>query len=85
MKVVIERLPSNKATAGEITIKTLKESEFTFDYLTSCVNEVISSGKFPDSFKFSNILPVHKKKDPTDKCNYRPVNILPLLSKVFEK
>ena len=28
---------------------------------------------------------VHKKKDPTDKTNYRPVSILPLLSKVFEK
>ena len=85
VKEVIERLPSNKATAGEIPIKILKESEFTFEYLTSCVNEAISSGKFPDSLKLSNIVPVHKKKDPTDKCNYRPVSILPLLSKVFEK
>ena len=33
----------------------------------------------------SNLVPVHKKKDPTDKCNYRLVSILPLLSKVFEK
>ena len=53
--------------------------------MTSCVNEAISSGKFPDSLKLSNIVPVHKKKDPIDKCNYRPVSILPLLSKVFEK
>ena len=30
-------------------------------------------------------MPVHKKKDPTYKTNYRPVSILPLLSKVFEK
>ena len=30
-------------------------------------------------------MPIHKKKDPTDKTNYRPVSILPLLSKVFEK
>ena len=82
---IIEGLPSNKATAGEIPIKTLKESGFTFEYLTSCVNEAILSGKFPDSLKLSNIVPVHKKKDPTDKCNYRPVSILPLLSKVFEK
>ena len=82
---VIERLPSNKATAREIPIKILKESEFTFEYLISCVNEAISSGKFPDSLKLSNMVSVHKKKDPTDKCNYRPVSILPLLSKVFEK
>ena len=30
-------------------------------------------------------MPVHKKKDRTNKCNYRLVSILPLLSKVFEK
>ena len=53
----IEGLPSNKATAGEIPINILKESGFTFEYLTSCVNEAISSG----------IVSVHKKKDPTDK------------------
>ena len=82
---IIEGLPSNKATAGEIPIKTLKESGFTFEYLTSCVNEAILSGKFPDSLKLSNIVPVHKKKDLTDKCNYRPVSILPLFSQVFEK
>ena len=85
MKEVIEGLPSNKATAGEIPIKILKESGFTFEYLTSCVNEAILSGKFPDSLKLSNIVPVHKKKDLTDKCNYRPVSILPLFSQVFEK
>ena len=85
MKEVIEGLPSNKVTAGEIPIKILKERGFTFEYLTSCVNEDILCGKFPDSLKLSNIVRVHKKKDPTDKCNYRPVSILPLLSKVFEK
>ena len=85
VKEVIEGLPSNKATSGEIPIKVLKESGFTFEYLTSCVNEAISSGKFPDSLELSNIVSVHKKKDPTDKCNYRPVSILPLLPKVFEK
>ena len=65
VKEVIEGLPSNKATAGEIPINILKESGFNFEYLTSCVNEAISSGKFPDSFKLSNIVPVHKRKDPT--------------------
>ena len=85
MKEVIERLPSNKATAGEIPTKIFKESGFFFEYLTSCVNKVILSGKFPDFVKLSNIVPVHKKKDPTDKCSYRPISILPLLSTVCEK
>ena len=85
VKEVIEELPSNKATAGEIPIKILKESGFTFEYLTSCVNEAILSGKSPDFLKLSNIVPVHKKKDSSEKFNYRPVSILPLPLKVFEK
>ena len=40
---------------------------------------------FPDSLKIANITPAHKKDEPTNKENYRPVNVLPLLSKVFEK
>ena len=83
VKEVIEGLHSNKGTAGEIPIKILKESGFTFEYLTSYVNEVILFGKFPDFLKLSNIVP--QKKDPIDKCNYRQVGNLPLLSKVFEK
>ena len=35
--------------------------------------------------KIANITPVHKKDEPTDKKNYRPVSVLPLLSKVFER
>ena len=85
VKEVIEGLPSNKTSAGEIPIKILKESGFTFEYLTSYVNEAISFGKFLDSLKLSNIVPAHKKKDPTDKCNYKAVSILPLLSKLFKK
>ena len=85
VKEVIEGLPLNKATAGGIPIKILKESGFTFEYFTFCFNEAISCGKSPDSPELSNVVPVHKKKDATDKCSYRPVSILPLLSKVFEK
>ena len=84
-KEVIGGLPSNKATAREIPIKIFKESGFTFKYLTSWVNQAVSSDKFPDSLKLSIIVPVHKKKDLTDKCYYRPASILPHLSKVFTK
>ena len=30
-------------------------------------------------------MPVHKKKDKSDKTNYRPVSILPNISKIYEK
>ena len=66
-------------------IKILKESTFCFPELTNCVNESLTNNKFPDILKLSDITPVFKKLDPSDKANYRPVDILPLVSKVFEK
>ena len=85
MREVLEGLPLRKATSEEIPIKILKECGFAFEYLTCCVNEASLSWKFPDSLKLSSTVPVHKKKDLTDKYNYRSVSILPLLSKVFEE
>ena len=43
------------------------------------------NGKFPVTLKNANVTPVHKKDDPTDKTNFRPISVLPLLSKVFER
>ena len=37
------------------------------------------------SLKLANITPVHKKDEQADKENYRPVSVLPLLSKIFER
>ena len=41
----------------------------------------LSKRLFPDALKRANITSVHKKNDPLDKENYRPVSILLLLSK----
>ena len=75
----MKSLLSDKVTAGEIPINVLKNCENCFFDLTNCINE------FPDSLKLSDITPVFKKLDPNDKTNHRPVSVLPLLSKVFEK
>ena len=85
VKDIVNNLSSNKAAAREIPLKILKEYYFSFHFLTNCINEAIKNNNFPDYLKLSNIVPVHEKKDPTDKTNYRPVSILHLLSKIFEK
>ena len=53
--------------------------------LRDCINDCLLKGLFPDSLKLANITPVHRKDEPTDKENYRPVSVLPLLSKIFER
>ena len=45
----------------------------------------VDNASFPNNVKLIDISPVHKKGDPTDKTNYRPVSILPAISKIFEK
>ena len=45
----------------------------------------IATSQFPDRLKQANGVPVFKKKDPLDKRSYRPVSILPSISKIFEK
>ena len=82
---IIKNIPNNKAARGEIPLHILKQCGFTYQMLTDCINDALSQGIFPDSLKFANITPVHKKDEATDKQNYRPVSVLPLLSKVFEK
>ena len=80
---VIKNFASNKASGGDIPIH--KQSGFTYQILTDCINDAINKGVFPDSLKIANITPARKKDEPTDKENYRPVSVLPLLSKVFER
>ena len=41
-------------------------------------------GVFPDDVKHADVTPIHKKKDKSDKNNYRPVSILPNISKMYE-
>ena len=43
------------------------------------------SGVFPDKLKLAKVIPVYKEGDSTITDNYRPISLLPTLSKVLEK
>ena len=43
------------------------------------------SSHYPDIWKRSNIIPVHKKNDRQLLINYRPISLLPIFGKIFEK
>ena len=46
---------------------------------------MITEKKFHDSLKYARVSPIFKKKDPFDIQNWRPVSILPITSKLFER
>ena len=52
--------------------------------VTFLINKSIRDCKFPDTLKCAEVTPVHKKDSRLNKRNYRPVSVLPSLSKVFE-
>jgi hypothetical protein len=52
---------------------------------TKLINISFSLGQFPDEWKFANVIPVFKKDEHYFKNNYRPVSLLPSLSKICEK
>ena len=39
----------------------------------------------PNSWKEANVSPIHKKNDPSDVSNYRPISLISTVSKVLEK
>ena len=60
-------------------------TEFISEPLSHIINLSLSQGIFPDALKIGKILPIFKKGSPYSINNYRPISILPQISKIFEK
>ena len=45
----------------------------------------MSNKEFPDELKPADVTSIYKKDDPNKSKNYRPVSVLSVVSKVFEK
>ena len=46
---------------------------------------MLEEGIFPDDWKKSNVVPVHKKESTNLIKNYRPISLLPIFSIIFER
>lgn len=84
---VINKLNNKKSTGIDFIstrlLKTINES--ISDHFASLINLSVSTGRFPDCLKKSMVTPVHKRGDPQDIANYRPISVLTNFSKIFEK
>ena len=48
-------------------------------------SQVLNTGTFPDKLQIAKFIPIFKKGDPSLFENYRPIYLLPAISKVLEK
>ena len=83
----LEKIKANKARGHDhIPPRPLKASIPSITRpLSHLINTIISSKEVPNSWKRGETVPHFKKDSQLEKVNYRPVTVLPSLSKIFEQ
>ena len=83
----IVSLDTKKATqSNDVPTKTVKANADWFSiFASNAFNESVVSCKFPSVLKLADVKPVHKKASRLEKTNYRPVSLLPNITKIFER
>ena len=87
MENEILALNIKKATTFKnIPPKILKQNaDICTPHLKYILNSSFQSEIFPDELKLADVTPIFKTIDATSKTNYRPVSVLPTVSKIFER
>jgi len=85
-KIIDSLKDKNSSGYDEISTKIIKISKpFIISPLISICNKMLVRGIYPERLKFSLIKPIYKSGDKSFPSNYRPISLLPVFSKIFEK
>jgi len=84
---IIDNLSSKNSCGHDgISVKLLKHVKMELvPSITSIINQSLHHGIFPDQLKLAKITPLYKSGPKNEFNNYRPISILPSVSKVLEK
>ena len=77
---------SNACGVDGISLRFIKNSLYIIAfYLTVIINTSIVTNAYPRLWKISHVVPTYKNGDVDEVSNYRPISLLPVLSKILEK
>ena len=86
LNLIIRDLDPNKTHGHDISIRVLKICDESISKLLQIIfKSCIEKGQFPNKWKKANVVSVHKKGDKQVSRNYRPVSLLPICGKIFER
>ena len=79
-------LDASKATqSNDMPTKIIKNYYIFSKFFKANLNNTIETSTFPEQPKYADVKPVFDKDSRTDKKNYRPISILPNVSKFYER
>ena len=84
---IIQNLKNDCSTGQDnIPVRFIKPvSDFITSPLAHIINNCIDKCIFPDAWKIARICPIPKVDNPTKPADYRPISVLPIFSKVYER
>ena len=84
---LLNKLSKSKATGlDNISAKLSREcADLISITLCNIFNNSLSSGLFPDDWKCARVTPLFKQGERTDVNNYRPISVISIIAKVFER
>ena len=83
---IMHHLNPRKSVSGPFNSKIIRMvSDILSEPLSRCISVAFETSTFPSTLKLADVTPIFKKNDKSLKENYRPVSVLPCLSKVFER
>ena len=84
--IITDMKPKTSRDAYNLSSKIMKDIKLEIgEPLKILINQSLITGIYPERLKLAKISPIHKKNDIKHIENYRPISLLPIFSKIYEK